>query len=400
MAQSLHTYTATKQLDFCYGHRLLNYAGNCRFLHGHNGRVEIDIVSDALDERGMVIDFSQVKSVAKKWIDENLDHRMILNRMDPLLPYLTKTEEPVFVVNENPTCEVIAETILDNITRLGVNASCVRLWETPSSVASVWNSALMRPDAGPLAARVVVIRLGLCSRHPAHAVSPNGKCDARPFIVRQCERTLRAPSVGGRRKRVPSVVVAATGAARRAALRFDGPPLGASRRGRCRRNRLDGRRSADGIRPQQSLAVVCEPLVAGGGQVPDAQTCDEAVHLPGRNAFLISTAAVLCETEKIAHIVHGTLGSNPFLDASPTFFSLIGQVVSCSLGRNVVIETPLKTATKRDVIRSTPPEIAKLTFSCIDPVQGLHCGRCNKCAERRNAFIDAGCDDPTSYAAR
>ena len=77
-------YHVTREIDFCYGHRLLNYSGKCRFLHGHNGRAVIDIAAESLDERGMVFDFSDVKKVIAGWIDENLDHRMILNRQDPV----------------------------------------------------------------------------------------------------------------------------------------------------------------------------------------------------------------------------------------------------------------------------------------------------------------------------
>jgi 7-cyano-7-deazaguanine synthase len=40
----------------------------------------------------------------------------------------------------------------------------------------------------------------------------------------------------------------------------------------------------------------------------------------------------------------------------------------------------------------------ELTFSCLRPVGGLHCGRCNKCAERRRGFAEAGLPDPTQYA--
>ena len=54
-------FKVTKHIDFCYGHRLLNYDGQCRHLHGHNGRVEVDIESEKLDERGMVHDFSDIK---------------------------------------------------------------------------------------------------------------------------------------------------------------------------------------------------------------------------------------------------------------------------------------------------------------------------------------------------
>ena len=40
----------------------------------------------------------------------------------------------------------------------------------------------------------------------------------------------------------------------------------------------------------------------------------------------------------------------------------------------------------------------ELTLSCMQPVDGLHCGRCSKCRERRDAFTEAGVDDPTPYA--
>ena len=53
-------YHITREIDFCYGHRLLNYDGKCRFLHGHNGRAVIKIAAETLDERGMVFDFSDV----------------------------------------------------------------------------------------------------------------------------------------------------------------------------------------------------------------------------------------------------------------------------------------------------------------------------------------------------
>ena len=54
-------YEVTRVIDFCYGHRLLNYAGKCRHLHGHNGRLEITLSASALDDRGMVLDFTQIK---------------------------------------------------------------------------------------------------------------------------------------------------------------------------------------------------------------------------------------------------------------------------------------------------------------------------------------------------
>lgn len=129
-------FKVTKHIDFCYGHRLLNYNSQCRHLHGHNGRVEVDIASDKLDERGMVYDFSDIKRVIKGWIDANLDHRMLLHSDDPMLPVLRKTGEPHFEMAENPTAENIAKLIFDYAHSQGLPVVEVRLWETPTSYAS------------------------------------------------------------------------------------------------------------------------------------------------------------------------------------------------------------------------------------------------------------------------
>jgi len=127
-------YKVTKHIDFCYGHRLLNYDGQCRHLHGHNGRVEIDIESDKLDERGMVVDFSDIKRVIKAWIDETLDHRMLLRKDDPVLPALKG--ELVHVMDQNPTAENIAKLIFQQARSKGLPVVEVRLWETPTSFAT------------------------------------------------------------------------------------------------------------------------------------------------------------------------------------------------------------------------------------------------------------------------
>jgi len=73
-------YRVSREIDFCYGHRLLNYDGKCKYLHGHNGRAVIVIEAPKLDDRGMVMDFSDIKRVVSSWIDEHLDHRMLLHR--------------------------------------------------------------------------------------------------------------------------------------------------------------------------------------------------------------------------------------------------------------------------------------------------------------------------------
>lgn len=132
---SLPKFTVIKQIDFCYGHRLLNYDGKCRHLHGHNGKVELVLEPSRLDQRGMAYDFTDIKKLVKTWIDKTLDHRMILHEADPLLPLLQEMKEPLFVLKENPTAENIARLIFEEVGRLGLPIQEVRLWETPDACA-------------------------------------------------------------------------------------------------------------------------------------------------------------------------------------------------------------------------------------------------------------------------
>lgn len=129
-------YRVTRQIDFCYGHRLLNYEGKCKHLHGHNGRALITIEAPQLDFRGMVIDFSEIKQVVSTWIDENLDHRMILDRKDPVVAMLEKLGEPMYLIDENPTAENIAKLIFEFTAQKGFPVIEVQLWETPRCFAT------------------------------------------------------------------------------------------------------------------------------------------------------------------------------------------------------------------------------------------------------------------------
>ena len=131
----MSTYRVTRKIDFCYGHRLLNHDGKCRYLHGHNGLLEVDLESTVLDNMGMVVDFGLVKDVVKGWVDTNLDHRMLLSRGDPVIPSLEQLGEPFYLMDGNPTAENIARLIFLHARELGLEVSEVRLWETPSNCA-------------------------------------------------------------------------------------------------------------------------------------------------------------------------------------------------------------------------------------------------------------------------
>jgi 6-pyruvoyltetrahydropterin/6-carboxytetrahydropterin synthase len=128
-------YSVTKRIEFCYGHRLLDYDGICRHPHGHNGLVEVEVRSGVLDKRNMVCDFSDIKRVVKGWIDRDLDHKMLLRHDDPLVKALQQLGEPVYICESNPTAEHIAKIIYQHAASEGLPVVRVKLWETPTSFA-------------------------------------------------------------------------------------------------------------------------------------------------------------------------------------------------------------------------------------------------------------------------
>jgi 6-pyruvoyltetrahydropterin/6-carboxytetrahydropterin synthase len=129
-------FSVTKRIEFCYGHRLMEYDGVCRHPHGHNAVVEIDIRSDTLDQRNMVADFSDIKRIVKGWIDRELDHKMILRQDDPLAAVLKQMGEPMYLLESNPTVERIAQLIYDVSREQGLPVARVTVWETPTSWAT------------------------------------------------------------------------------------------------------------------------------------------------------------------------------------------------------------------------------------------------------------------------
>ncbi len=134
-----------------------------------------------------------------------------------------------------------------------------------------------------------------------------------------------------------------------------------------------------------------------GARVPAADEPDENTYLPGRNILLISLAAIWCSTHGVSRIAIGSLGGNPFPDATPEFFETFARVLSMGLGHNVVIEAPLRGFHKEDLIKQFKDLPLELTLTCMAPKDGKHCGQCNKCFERQQAFQKAGVVDRTVY---
>jgi 7-cyano-7-deazaguanine synthase len=136
-----------------------------------------------------------------------------------------------------------------------------------------------------------------------------------------------------------------------------------------------------------------------GEFTPDHLSDDREVYLPGRNLLLLAKTSLYCALNSIPSAALGPLAGNPFADSTPEFFSRFGEMASLALGVSFSVETPFAALTKVDVIRLGSHLPLKLSFSCIHPVGLTHCGACNKCAERRRSFQEAGIKDETAYAS-
>jgi 7-cyano-7-deazaguanine synthase len=175
---------------------------------------------------------------------------------------------------------------------------------------------------------------------------------------------------------------------------------------------------ANRVRPLVSLGVDMRDVYAAThwaveGRPPAYHTPDEDVYLPGRNIVLLGKAAVYCATAAIDRLVLGTLGHNPFPDATPEFREAMARALSLGLAYRLQIDAPYAATSKADVIRrgaalGVPFD---LTLSCMNPQESavdsrqsaarqpvVHCGRCSKCRERHDGFVEAGIEDPTAYA--
>jgi 6-pyruvoyltetrahydropterin/6-carboxytetrahydropterin synthase len=128
-------FTITKEVYFCYGHRLMNHPGKCRNLHGHSVKAAISIARQTLNGQGMVCDFADIRACVEAYIDQHLDHNFLLHKDDPLIPALKANNERFWALDEHPTAEVLSKMIYRHLKETGFNVSEVVLWETASAYA-------------------------------------------------------------------------------------------------------------------------------------------------------------------------------------------------------------------------------------------------------------------------
>jgi 7-cyano-7-deazaguanine synthase len=164
---------------------------------------------------------------------------------------------------------------------------------------------------------------------------------------------------------------------------------------------LDALPGHEGIRP---LTVLDLPIAdvygahwsVSGENTPDDTTPDEAVYLPGRNLLLLAKTTIWCALHGVGRIALGTLQGNPFTDSTPGFLSGMAGLASMALSHEIEVVTPFSGLSKAEVLTLGRRLPLGHTFSCVAPVGESHCQTCNKCAERRKAFAEAGIEDRTS----
>ena len=125
--------SVSKEFTFDAAHHLYLYEGKCAGLHGHTYRLRVT-VSGMPDDKGLVIDFADLRKVVEREVVKRLDHQYL----NAALPLMNTTAENIVVW----IYERIAEALSRSHPR--VRMECATLWETPTSAASVDRTEMER----------------------------------------------------------------------------------------------------------------------------------------------------------------------------------------------------------------------------------------------------------------
>jgi 7-cyano-7-deazaguanine synthase len=156
------------------------------------------------------------------------------------------------------------------------------------------------------------------------------------------------------------------------------------------------------VRPVTVLELPMGPVYGDHWSVtsvgrPTLLDPDETVYLPGRNILLTALAGTWCSVNSVSTIAIATLDANPFPDGTPEFFEEMSDLLTRGLARPIAVVAPYRGLSKGELVRKNTHLPLHLTLTCLAPAGG-HCGDCNKCYERQQAFASAGVTDQARYA--
>ena len=139
----------TRRLEFDAGHRIPNHNSQCRHMHGHRYAIEITLSGDLIategsSEQGMVMDFSDVKRIAKEQLVDQWDHAFLVYRNDRMVCDFLATlpNHKTVILDVVPTAEHLAQVAFDILNAAytdmygnNLRLEQVRLYETPNNWA-------------------------------------------------------------------------------------------------------------------------------------------------------------------------------------------------------------------------------------------------------------------------
>ena len=143
--------TITRKLEFDAGHRIPDHKSQCRNLHGHRYTLEITLVGEVIEEEGssdngMIMDFSDVKALAKQHLVDVWDHAFLVYAKDTAVRSFLASipDHKTVVIDKIPTVENLARTAFDTLRTVyhdrygtGLRLHKLVLHETPNCWAEI-----------------------------------------------------------------------------------------------------------------------------------------------------------------------------------------------------------------------------------------------------------------------